>query len=200
MGPIEIVVSKIKAIADAIRAKTGTTAPLTLDEIAESIEYLESDGALATTYILVDEDGYEIPATLVEEEVELTATANDIRLGTTAVTDDGVIEGEKEIPSYNTEEGYKLVPAGSSFSLSLPLLDMYDFTKLQIIVCAFSGSVSGSVAADRVVINDGVYAVNSSELISTVTKNDSNKTIELGIMNSGSAIYLMRYITYKEIY
>lgn len=193
-------IDKIKAIADAIRDRTGETGPLTLDEMAESIEYLEGDGSPMQTLILVDEDGYEMTATLMEEEVQLTATPNDIRIGTTAVTDTGVTTGEKEIPSYNTEEGYKLVPAGSSFSLSLPLLDMYDFTKLQIIICAFSGSVSGSVAADRVVINDGVYVVNSSEPISTVTKNDSNKTIELGITNSGSAIYLMRYITYKEIY
>ena len=193
-------IDKIKAIADAIRDKTGTTAPLTLDEMAESIEYLEGDGGPMQTLILVDEDGHEMQAFLTEEEVELNATPNDIRIGMTAVTNTGVTVGEKEIPAYYTEEGYKLVPSQSSFTISLPLFDMYDFTKLQVLICAYSGSVAKSVAADRIVINDGVYAVNSSELMSTVIRNGSTKTIDLGIVNSSSTIYLMRYITYKEIY
>lgn len=45
------------------------------------------------TFILVDEQGNELAAVLTEEKVDLTATANDIRSGQTAVTDDGVTIG-----------------------------------------------------------------------------------------------------------
>lgn len=45
------------------------------------------------TYILVDEQGNELPAVLTEEKVDLTAEASDIRIGKTAVIDDGVVTG-----------------------------------------------------------------------------------------------------------
>ena len=44
-------------------------------------------------YILVDDHGNELSAVMTEEIVDLTATANDIRTGKTAVTDDGVTVG-----------------------------------------------------------------------------------------------------------
>lgn len=191
-------IDKIKAIADAIRAKTGTTAPLTLDEMAESIEYLESDGALATTYILVDEDGYEIPATLVEEEVELTATANDIRIGTTAVTDAGVIQGEKEIPAYHTLEGYTVVTPGSP--VRIMTVKNCEYTKLQALICSFNTSASDSVATEKVCVNDSVYPVSSTTVLSTVTVDVDSHHIDLGITNDSDEIQILRYFMYKEIY
>lgn len=190
-------IDKIKAIADAIRAKTGTTAPLTLDEMAESIEYLESDGALAQTYILVDEDGYEIPAVLTEEEVELTATPNDIRIGTTAVTDTGVTVGEKEIPSYNTTEGFRAFPNGSKIALTIK---DYDYSKMQAIVCAFNTSLTDSVSAEKVVINGNLYPVHSTTVEATITKNDDMTQIDFGITNNSGSPYVVRYFMYKEIY
>ena len=45
------------------------------------------------TYMLVDSAGNEIPAILVDEKVVFTATANDIRYGMTAATEDGVTVG-----------------------------------------------------------------------------------------------------------
>lgn len=45
------------------------------------------------TYILVDEQGNELPVVLTEEKVDLTAEASDIRIGKTAVIDDGVVIG-----------------------------------------------------------------------------------------------------------
>lgn len=190
-------IDKIKTIADAIRAKTGTTAPLTLDEMAESIEFLESDGALAQTYILVDEDGYEIPAVLTEEEVELTATPNDIRIGTTAVTDAGVITGEKEIPAYYTYEGYRIVPNGSAFIIPH---EAYDYTKIQAIFCSYNTTLTDSVAAKKVAIYDKVYNVDSIEPLSAVTKKSDGKVIDFGITNESGGIHIIRYIMYKEMY
>lgn len=153
------------------------------------------DGA----YILVDENGNEIPAVLVSEETVFDATANDIRLGKTAVTDNGVTVGTKDIPPHYTSEGIEVVTAGSEMVIkTLTVGDRYDFTKFQAIVCPYTSSIAASVAAENVVIDEKVYAVKSSEVLATVTKNPTNKTISLGIKNTGNVPCLIRYITYKE--
>lgn len=150
------------------------------------------------TYILVTEEGEEFPAVLVDEAIVFDATANDIRLGTTAATQLGVTEGTKVIPSYHTTEGYGLIPNGQAFSI--PFQDgMYDFTKLQVIICPWAGSIAGSVAAEKVSIDEKVYAVNSTESIATVTRDSENNAINLGITNESGSICVVRYFTYKEI-
>jgi hypothetical protein len=193
-------VNSIKAIADAIRAKTGTTAPMTLDEMAESIEYLEGDGGgPLETFILVDEDGYEMAATLTEEEVELTATSNDIRKGTVAVTNAGVITGEKEIPGYITKQGKRVIKSGQP--LIIPFYsDQCEYTKLQVIVCAYNTSVNNSVAAEMVVIDDAVYEVNSVVELATVTVDTDTQSVNLGVNNESDNSLVLIYMTIKEVY
>ena len=44
-------------------------------------------------YVLVDEEGNEYPAVVMDEEITLTASADDIRVGKTAITKDGVTVG-----------------------------------------------------------------------------------------------------------
>lgn len=149
------------------------------------------------TYILVDEDGNEIPAVLVDERVELTATPNDIRLGVTAVTDDGVVTGEKEIPSYNTYEGYRAVPAKSQ--VALPHTH-YDYTKLQAVFCKFNTSPADSVATDKVAINNCVYNVNSTAPVSSIIRDTDRKLVDFGFNNDSSTPCIIRYFMYKEIY
>lgn len=197
MGPIEIVIDKIKAIADAIRAKTGTTAPLTLDEMAESIEYLEGDGTIPQTFILVDEDGYEIPAVLTEEEVELTATANDIRLGTTAVTDTGVTTGEKEIPGYITTEGKRTIKAGQQLEIAM-YSDDCNYSKLLVIVCEYNTSIIQSVSAVMVVIDSKLYAVGSTVPLADVSVDLQKQSINLGLTNNLDKSVVLRYTSIKE--
>ena len=191
-------IEKLKAIADAIRGRTGTTGELTLDEMAEMINSMEVDsGDDVNTYILVDENGYEVPAVLVDEPVTLTATPNDIRIGTTAVTEEGVVTGEKEIPAYHMTEGFKGIPNGSAFVLPLP---HYDYTKLQAIICLFNTSLTDSVAAERVAIEDNVYPVQSTVPEAQIVIDNDNKRIDFGITNTSGKMCLIRYITYKEIY
>lgn len=149
------------------------------------------------TYILVDEDGNEFPATFVDNETTFDATANDIRIGKVAATEAGVTQGEKEIPAYHTQEGYKLITAGSDFILSIP---NYEYTKLQAIICPFDTNLANSVAAEKVVIEGCVYPVQSAEAESEVTIDGINSRIVFGITNTSNDIYLMRYFTYKEIY
>ena len=156
-------------------------------------------GSNDKVYILEDDSGAQYSAYLSDEGVDLTATANDIRIGTVALNDDGVVTGEKEIPSYVTSEGQRLVPAGSKFSI--PFSDgKHEYTKLQAIICAWNTSMTDSVSTDKVVINDAVYAVQSTVPEYAVTKTSEPDTIYLGFTNSSGIPYLIRYFTYKEVY
>lgn len=194
-------IDKIKAIADAIRSKTGYTELLSLDEMPDMIERIEGNSGsidtLDNTYILVDENGYEIPAVLTDEEVVLTAGVNDIRIGLTAVTDDGVVIGEKEIPVYYVTEGTRKISVGSNFNIRIPQ-GRHRYTKLQLLLCAFNGTINASVSTDRVGIGESMYMVNSSVPISTITIDDISETIELGLTNDSDIPYVIRYFTYKE--
>lgn len=194
MTPINQLKTKLSSIANAIRERTGGTDKLSLDEMTEEIEYMPS-GDNDNTYILVDEDGDEFPAVLTEEEVDLTATPNDIRLGAVAVTDDGVITGEKEIPVYICREGYRVITNESKFTVPT---DGYDYTKLQAIFCLFNTDMMDSVAAEKVAINDCVYSVQSVEPESTIVKDSENTRIDFGITNTSGKRYLLRYFTFKE--
>ena len=150
---------------------------------------------LERTYILVDEKGNEVAATLVDNETSFDATANDIRQGKVAATNSGVTVGTKEIPAYHTMEGAKVITAGKPFVVTL---QRYNYTKLQVLICAYNTSLANSVATEKVSINGKVYAVNSTSEIATVTIDDENKQISLGIVNEGSSPCIMRYFTYKE--
>lgn len=152
------------------------------------------------SYLFVDEDGNEVAGVLVSQETVFDAVENDVREGKTFGMETGVGVGNKVIPAYHTTEGYQIITNGSEFKVSLTKLDTYDFTKLQVIICPYNSSIEKSVAAEKVAINEGVYAVNSTELIATVTKDGENKSINLGITNDSGNLYVLRYITYKEIY
>lgn len=196
MKPIDTLKTKLTSIANSIREKTGTSDLLTLEEMKAGVDFMPSS-ADDNTFILVDENGNEIPAVLTKNEVDLTATTNDIREGVVAVTDDGVVTGEKEIPSYHTDEGYRIIRNGSSFFF--PHTD-YDYTKLQIIICSYNTTLENSVAASKVVLYDGVYNVGSTELVSTVIKDHENGWVDLGITNKSGGTCILRYFMYKEIY
>ena len=190
MGLIE----KLTNLADSIRAKTETTEKLTIEQMMDHVNGIE---VMPETIVLVDEDGIELPAVRTDEYVTLTATANDIRQGTTAVTGDGIIEGTKEIPIYHSSEGSKVVTNGSKFILPIK---NYEYTKLQAIICAYNTSFANSVGATKVVISDSVYPVQSTEVESTVIIDTENSYIDLGITNTSGKPCLIRYFTFKEIY
>lgn len=190
-------IDKIKAIADAIRERTGITAKMSLDEMAETISYMDVGSDDTQTYILVDENGVEYPAVLVDDPVVLTATRNDVRLGTTAVTEEGVITGEKEIPPYYATSGTKAITNGSEFVITVR---DYDYTKLQVILCPFNSSITKSVSAEKVVIDDVLYPVRSNTIEANVVVNHDLKRIELGITNNSGSPYVIRYFNIKEMY
>lgn len=149
------------------------------------------------TYILITADGQEIPAVVVDERTVFDATANDIREGKVAVNDDGVVTGTKDIPSYHTWEGARIIPEGSRFII--PNVE-YEYTKLQAIICSFNTSFDDSVSAEQVAIEDKVYGVQSVEPMSSVTKDRDNARIDFGIDNTSGKLCLIRFFMYKEIY
>lgn len=134
-----------------------------------------------------------------EEKVTLTATPNDVREGTSVISNEGYMVGEKFIPSYHTSQGFRVIPAESEFTISkLPKEELYDYTKLQAMTMPFNTTLADSVAVDKVVIDDSVYNAGSTEAVSNVTKDDENKSILLGIIN-GSSPAIIRYFTFKEV-
>lgn len=157
-------------------------------------------GALnAKTYQLECNGGTaEIMAVVVDEETIFDADVNDVRAGKVFATNNGVKVGTKNIPAYNTCEGYRIIAPNEEFKIVLSASDLYDYTKLQCIICPFNTSISDSVAADRVVIDGNLYEVNSSTVLSEVTKDATEKAIKLGITNYSSSSYIIRLFTYKE--
>lgn len=156
---------------------------------------------MGKTFTLVDENGTEITGVVVDQEIILTAGDNDVREGMVYASDTGVSTGTKNIPTYHTYEGYKVVPAGSEFKFVLTAsdLDLYDYTKLQCIICLYNTSMANSVSANKVVIDSKVYEVNSTTALATVIKDSSEKAINLGITNNDSKPCIIRFFTYKEI-
>lgn len=158
-----------------------------------------TDGGVVN-YVLVDENGNEFAATLVDEEVKLTATANDLRLGTSAITEEGYTEGENVIPAYHTNQGFELILPDDEYKITLlAYMDAYDFTKLQAIICEFNSTMDDSVSSNKIVIDDKIYAVLTTDCLSELVKDDTNKAINFGIVNDTDTIQIIRFFTYKEI-
>lgn len=157
-------------------------------------------GALnAKTYQLECNGGTaKIMAVVVDEKTIFDADVNDVRAGKVFATNNGVKVGTKNIPAYNTCSGYRIIAPNEEFKIVLSASDLYDYTKLQCIICPFNTSISDSVAADRVVIDGNLYEVNSSTVLSEVTKDATEKAIKLGITNDSSSSYIIRLFTYKE--
>lgn len=156
-------------------------------------------GEPAKTIVLRDEDGNEFVAVLVDEEVDFTATADDIREGKVAATDDGVTIGEKYIPTYLATQGTKMITAGKAFSVQLPDLDLYDYSKFQAMLCPYNKSIEKSVGCDRVVIDNNLYDVLSTVSLSKMHINHENKSIDFGLINDTDSPYVIRLFTFKEV-
>ena len=149
------------------------------------------------TLTIVDENGQELLGVVVGKDVIFNATDNDVRENVTYASDMGVSVGTKVIPSYHTTEGAQIIMPGSEMILAT---EHYDYTKLQGLVCDFNTSLSNSVSTTRVVINNNIYDVLSTDVVSVVTKNNDNKSVVFGVANNTGKPQILRYFTYKEIY
>lgn len=156
---------------------------------------------IGKTFILTDESGNEYTGVVTDKEVIFTAHADtDIREGTVAATDEGVVVGSAIIPNYETYTGTKLIRANGDFKITLTLHDLYDYTQLQCLICLYNSSMNNSVATERVVIGSSVYDVNSTIVAAPVTKDSNDKSINFNLTNTSDNRYVIRYFTYKELY
>ena len=153
---------------------------------------------IAKNYKLVMNDGTTLFGTMADESPIITATSNDIRKGLTAITENGVTEGVKEIPAYRTSAGYRLITPGSKFSIPMREYDRYDYTKIQAIITPYNGSFSDSVEAEKIILGDSVYDVNSTIVLSTISKNTETKSIDLNMTNETDKNYVIHYFTFRE--
>ena len=157
-----------------------------------------ASSTLGKSVVIKGTDGTELVGVVTDTEKVFTATPNDIRKGKIAATEDGIIEGQKDIPAYRTTMGTRMILPGSDFTIPLKSYEQYDYTKLQCIITPFDGSLANSVLVEKTIINDNVFAVGSKEILSTVTKNKDTQSIDLNIINNSDKRYIIRYFTYRE--
>lgn len=149
----------------------------------------------AETYLLVNGDESQATLALLasEETVNPTATSNDIRIGTTAITSTGYTEGTKDIPTYHTETGMMIIPSGKTVSF---VVETYDYTKVHATLSTFNNSISESVAVIASTVYDSVYEAGTTNKLADITKDDSTQSINLGI--TAESMSVLRYFVMKE--
>ena len=128
-----------------------------------------------------------------EEEITLTATANDIRINTSAITDVGYTEGTKEIPAYVSHVGKKIILAGNQIMLTI---QKYDYTELQVNISYYNSSLNESVEVFATSIDDSVYETKSTNKLADITIDHDTMTIDFGITAEQKVV--LRYFTMKE--
>lgn len=189
---LQTLVNHKEAIKTALETK-GKEPTDKLSTYAGLIDELENEEQI--TYVLTNADGtkraYAVKS--AEQAIKLTATPNDIRLGTTAVTNAGYTEGEKDIPSYQTIAGKKIIQAGEEVKISQPI---YDYTKIQATLANYNTSISDSVEIVASTIDDAVYKAMATTKLSDITKEDSTQSIKLGITAENKSV--LRYFIMRE--
>lgn len=152
---------------------------------------------LGKTFIITDADGNELTGVVTENVQAFDATPADVRINKKFVSDNGIEIGENTI-TYRTTCGYQAILPGQAFSIPLSMFDGYNYTQLQCMIAPLNTSFDDSYAVNKVVINDGVYHVQSTDKISSVTKNIDTTSIDLNIVNNDSKVNFIYYFTYKE--
>lgn len=167
-------------------------------EVVGNYYYQRAYSESETVYVVASDNDTAYAQLASQDVVALTATENDIRAGSLAVTEKGVVEGSKDIPPYHTKQGTVIVLPHEELKLQF-YTDIFDYTGFQANVAKFNTEVNDSVDVEMVVINGKVYRTGSTEPISTVVKDSVNKNIDLGIIN-GDSKSVIRYILFKEEY
>ena len=192
---LQLLVDNKKALKAKLEEK-GKAPSDNLSEYADLIEELDNEEQVS--YVLETADGGQAFAQLSSEEpITLTASENDIRLNTSAITDKGYTEGKKDIPAYYSEQGMRVVKANAKISLPAKNHNVYDYTKFQSTLALYNTSMSASVQVDKVTIDDSVYKANTTEKLSDLTIDHANTAVDFGITN-GNTNAVMRYFIMKE--
>lgn len=190
---LQVLVDQKAAIKAALENQ-GKAPTDTLSTYAGLIDSLENPDEV--TYCVTIDGENKVYAQLYgQEKVTLTATANDIRENTSAITNKGYTEGSKKIPSYQSKKGVFYIPANTEIKLFDE--NNYNFTKFQATLAVFNNSIDDSVQVDRVTVDEALYKANSTEKLADLSKDDTNAQIDFGITN-GNTPAVMRYFIMRE--
>lgn len=189
---LQILLDQKAAIKAALENK-GKAPTEQLGTYAGLIDELENEEQIS--YVLTTADGEKraYAVTTAEEAIKLTATENDIRLNTCAITDTGYTEGKKDIPAYHTQTGKKIVQAGAAVSITLA---DYKFTHIHAMLSKFNTNIVNSVHVYANVIEGVLYEANSNTKLADITVDDATQTINLGITADEKSV--LRYFTMRE--
>ena len=189
---LRIVLEEKNAIKDVLDAKgKNPTDKLTTYKGLIS----ELDNEEQVSYVLKASNGDRKYAQLSSRTpVTLTATANDIRQNTSAITNDGYIEGEKEIPAYHSITGQKIIPAGSSVTIYIPR--RYDYSELQATISNYNNSITDSVEVVASTIENAIYEAKSTTKLADITIDINSQSIVLNVTADVKSV--LRYFSMKE--
>lgn len=189
---LQILIEQKAAIKAALAAK-GKEPTEKLKTYAGLINELENEEQ--TTYVLTNSDGTKRAYAVKnkDEAITLTAQCDDIRLGSTAITNVGYTEGTKDIPAYHSQTGRQIIQAGAI--VKIPIID-YDYTKFQATIAKYNTSINDSLNVYISTIDNGVYRAGTTEKIADITKDTENETINLGITVNEKSV--LRYFTMRE--
>lgn len=148
---------------------------------------------MGKTFILQDENGNEITGVIVDQETIFTAGDNDVREGSVYASDGGVSTGTKKIPSYHTEFGNRVIMAGNEITIKT---SEYNYSNLLVTIMTYNTSMSQSTSSTYISINNGMYAVGSSEKVSDITIDEVNEQINLGLTVLEKSV--VRYLVTRE--
>ena len=198
MGAVVDKLKKLLESKNAIKAvleEKGKSPTNALSTYAQSISELDNEEQVS--YVLANADGTKkIYAQLSSKQpITLTATENDIRLGSTAITNGGYTEGSKEIPAYYSDTGTKIIQAGDEVILKLEK-SRYNYTRIQVTLSKYNSSISNSVEVVSSSIDDSVYEAKSTIKLSDITIDDNTQSIIFGITADEKSV--LRYFTMKE--
>ena len=190
---LQILVEQKQAIKQSLETKGKNPT----DKIATYAGLIdELDNEEQTSYVLSNADGTQkIYAQLSSKDpVKLTATANDIRLNKSAITNKGYTDGEKEIPSYYSTYGSKIIQAGSR-----AVIDNleYDYKSLMVTISTFNTNISSSLSVNSTSINNNIYECKSNNKLSSIEIDSVNQRIDLGITVQEKSV--LRYFVVREV-
>lgn len=188
---LQILVDQKKAIKESLENQ-GKEPTEKISTYAGLINELENPDQV-TYCVTVDGENKAYAVLYGEERAELTATPNDIRLGTVAITDKGITEGEKDIPAYFSRYGTKKVSANTEAIITG---DETDYKKMMVTIATFNSSISKSNVVKYVSIDDAIYEVGTGTKVADISKDIEKEQISLGITVEETSV--LRFFLVRE--
>ena len=189
---LQTLVDQKAAIKSALEEK-GKAPTEKLGTYPDLIKELDNEEQIS--YVLATSDGTQRAYTQLSSKtpITLTATANDIRQQTTAITNKGFVEGTKDIPAYYCSYGYKIIPAGQEATI---ISHETGYKNILVTITSYNSSVDKSVSVGYSSVDDSMYEAKSTTKISNITKDLENEQIKLGITVTEKSV--LRYFVVRE--